>query len=149
MHFRTGLGFAVLCLTLLAGPSQAGLADGAAAHKCKDYAAALKEFRPLAEQGNADGRFNLGLMYANGQGVPQDYTMAPTWYLTSADHGYARAQYHLGVFYAHGVLVPKNLVIAYALYNAAAANDPSVLTRELVKPRNLIEAVKGYSRRSP
>lgn len=37
-----------------------------------DFATALKEWTPLAEQGDAAAQFNLGLMYATGQGVPQD-----------------------------------------------------------------------------
>ncbi len=35
--------------------------------------------RPLAEQGDADAQFNLGVMYDNGQGVPQDYAQAHMW----------------------------------------------------------------------
>ena len=35
-----------------------------------DYATALREWKPLAEQGDADAQYNLGLMYANGHGVP-------------------------------------------------------------------------------
>jgi len=42
-----------------------------------DYATALKEWQPLAEQGDADAQFNLGSLYANGQGVPQDFACYP------------------------------------------------------------------------
>ena len=37
-----------------------------------DYATAMRELRPLAEQGFASAQFNLGQLYANGQGVPKD-----------------------------------------------------------------------------
>ncbi len=40
------------------------------------YATALREFRGLAEQGNASAQFNLGVMYGKGHGVPQDYAEA-------------------------------------------------------------------------
>ena len=45
---------------------------GLAAANIGDFATALREWRPLAEQGDAGAQFNLGLMYNEGQGVPQD-----------------------------------------------------------------------------
>ncbi len=54
-------------------PAGADFQAGFAAHNRGDYATALREFRPLAEQGDVDAQFNLGLMYSKGQGVPQDY----------------------------------------------------------------------------
>ena len=44
----------------------------------------LDEQRTLAERGDADAQFNLGLSYDNGEGVPQDYTLAHMWYNLSA-----------------------------------------------------------------
>ncbi len=41
-----------------------------------DYPTALRELRPLAEQGVAEAQFLLGVMYHYGQGVPQDYVQA-------------------------------------------------------------------------
>ena len=43
---------------------------GATAYGNGDYAAALREWTPLAEQGNARAQTNLGWMYENGNGVP-------------------------------------------------------------------------------
>ncbi len=45
---------------------------------------ALREWRPLAEQGNASAQNLLGFMYHNGQGVPQDYVQAQMWYNLAA-----------------------------------------------------------------
>jgi TPR repeat protein len=42
----------------------------------QDYAEAVKWFHRAAEQGDPDAAFNLGCMYWNGQGVPQDYVQA-------------------------------------------------------------------------
>ena len=42
------------------------------AYKRKDYQTAYKLWLPLAEQGDADAQNNLGVMYNEGQGVPQD-----------------------------------------------------------------------------
>jgi len=46
--------------------------EGLDAYERGDYDTALKEWRPLAEQGDASGQFNLGFMYDQGLGVPQD-----------------------------------------------------------------------------
>ena len=53
-----------------------------------DYAAALREWRPLAEQGHAKAQNNLGGgMYEKGQGVPRDKVSAYMWYSLSAAQG--------------------------------------------------------------
>ncbi len=61
--------------------------EGYDAYNRGDYDTALKEFRPLAEQEFALSQFNLGLMYAKGQGVPQDYVQAYRWYTLAASQG--------------------------------------------------------------
>ena len=81
----------------LAGPARAGLDEGVAAYVRGDWAAALREFRPLAEKGEADAQSTLGLMYSKGQGVAQNYAEALKWYRRAADQGLALAQFNLGV----------------------------------------------------
>ena len=56
---------------------------GLGAYQDGDYATALQEWRPLAEQGVAQAQYNLGLMYDNGWGVPQDYQEAVKWFRLS------------------------------------------------------------------
>jgi TPR repeat protein len=58
-----------------------------AAYERGDYAEALDGFRILAVQGNAKAQFNLGLMYAKGQGVPQHYVQAHMWFNLAAAQG--------------------------------------------------------------
>ena len=58
-----------------------------------DYASALSEWTPLAEQGDAVAQNNLGLMYDRGHGVQQDYEIALKWSRLSAEQGYANAQW--------------------------------------------------------
>ncbi len=73
---------AALCAGFILGltaPAWAGFDEGDAAYHRGDYATALREWRPLAEQGDASAQFNLGVMYENGQGVPQDYVQAHMW----------------------------------------------------------------------
>src|SRR5674476_1660187 len=71
-----------------AGP----LEDGITAYRSGDYATALRILRPLAEQGNAAAQFNLGSMYAHGQGVTQDYREVVKWYRLGAEQGSSTAQ---------------------------------------------------------
>ena len=44
-----------------------------------DYITAAKCFRKAAEQGNAYAQYNLGVMYYEGKGVPQDYVQSYIW----------------------------------------------------------------------
>ena len=56
------------------------LQKGYDAFEAGDYATALQEWRPLAEQGDADAQYFLGVMYEKGNGVPKDYAEAVKWY---------------------------------------------------------------------
>ena len=80
----------------------------------KDHAEAARWYRMAAEQGYAKAQYNLGLMYAKGEGVPEDGVEAVRWYRMAAEQGHAKAQYNLGVMYAKGEGVPKDDVQAYA-----------------------------------
>jgi hypothetical protein len=93
---------------------------GLAAYLAGDHARALREWRPLAEQGNAVAQFSLGLMYNNGQGVPQDYAEAARWYRLAAEQGNANAQFNLGIIYANGFGVTQDDVEAVRWYRQAA-----------------------------
>ena len=110
-----------MMLVLLAGPVAAGpFEDGLSAYNRQDYATALRTWRPLADQGDADAQYNLGVMYANGQGVPKDDVQAVKWYRLAADQGDADAQALLGIAYADGQGVPKDYVQAVKWYRLAA-----------------------------
>ncbi len=86
-----------------------------------DYATALKELRPLAEQGNATAQNNLGVMYREGEGVPQDDEEAVRWYRRAAVQGHAGAQNNLGLMYAEGRGVPPDDKEAARWFRLAAA----------------------------
>jgi len=112
----------VLLLTLLVGnPAvSADYQKGLAAYHSGDYATALREWEPLAKQGNADAQVKVGLMYDNGQGVPQDYKIAMKWYRLAAEQGDAFAQYFLGLMYDNGQGVPQDDKTAVKWYRLAA-----------------------------
>ena len=102
--------------TAVAGP----LEDGQAAFKREDYVAALKAWKPLADQGNADAEFHLGEMYANGHGVLLNHGRALKWYRKAAAQGNADAQDALGFMYKSGLGVPRDFVEAIKWLRLAA-----------------------------
>ncbi len=115
---RLVLAVGVLLLTSL--PVEADYQAGLDAYDRGDYATALREWRPLAEQGNADAQFYLGVMYRDGQGVPQNDAEAVQWYRKAAEQGDASAQYKLGIGYGKGQGVPQDDAEAAKWYRKAA-----------------------------
>ena len=111
---------AVICCLALAVPASAGFDEGVAAFDRGDYETAVRELRLLAKQGDAGGQYNLGAMYLNGWGVPQDDAEAVKWYRKAADQGYADAQFILGFMYGTGRGVPRDYVAAERWYRKAA-----------------------------
>ncbi len=101
-----------------------GINAGVAAYKLGAYATALREWHPLAKQGNAKAQYNLGLMYRKGQGVPQDDAEALQWWRKAAEQGITEAQYNLGLMYSNGRGVRQDYVQAYAWYDLAASRFP-------------------------
>lgn len=128
---------AVLMLVVIKGAGAGPLEDGLAAFDKGDYATALRLLRPLAEQGDAVAQFNLGLIYQDGQGVPQDYTEAVRWFRLAAEQGEPDAQGCLGFLYAEGLGVPQDYVQAHMWLNLAASRYPA--SRKEVRDR----AAKG------
>ena len=76
----------------------------------------------LAEKGNAFAQTRLGIMYANGQGLPQDYVKALHWLSLAARQCDGLAQANLGVMYSNGQGVSQDLVKAYMWYEVAATS---------------------------
>jgi len=125
---------AVVLLFSRADGWSADFQRGADAYVKEDYAAALREWEPLAQKGDVSAQYNLGVMYQKGRGVPQDYNAAVEWYTLAAGQGDALAQYNLGVMYAAGQGVIQNYVRAHMWYNIAASqgNARAKENRELV-----------------
>ena len=104
----------------------------------------------LAEEGYAWAQYELGVMYANGRIVPQNYAEAVRWYRLAADQGDRWAQANLGAMYEKGEGVPQNYVEAVKWYRVAAeqgyANAQSSLgfmyANGVGVPNNDVEAYK-------
>lgn len=87
----------------LAGCAPASYQKGMKHYHPNDAGAAVRELKPLAEQGNAEAQFNLGSLYYQGRGVPQDYAEAARWMRKAAEQGHVSSQTTLGSIYAEGV----------------------------------------------
>jgi tetratricopeptide (TPR) repeat protein len=95
---------ASLVLVAIGGAATAGpFEDAVAAYQSGDYGAALKVWSRLAEQGDADAQFRLGVMYESGQGVLRSDAEAIKWYRKAAEQDDGVAQFNLGIMYAKGV----------------------------------------------
>jgi TPR repeat protein len=113
--------FIVIVFTVLAAPAGAqDFKTGLAAYDRGDFAAALKEWRPLAERGDARAQYNLGVVLFNGQGVAHDPVKAVEWYRAAADQGYGPAQANLSFMYEPGQGLLQNYLEAYTWSTLAA-----------------------------
>jgi TPR repeat protein len=119
MMQRVGI-FALLLPYIVIGTAFARLDEGRDALEKGDYATALSELRPLADQGNPTAQVLLGDMYLTGQGVPQDDKQAVEWFRKAAEQGFAIAQNDLGFMYDNGRGVPHDDELALHWYRKSA-----------------------------
>lgn len=112
--------FAAMWLVLAAEVRAQNFTKGLMAYLAGDYATALAEWRPLAEQGNANAQTNLGNMYLFGTGVSRDDSEAVRWYRLAAEQGNVIAQISLGRMYANGDAVLQDYDKAEQWFRAAA-----------------------------
>ena len=107
------------------------LKNGLDALSNKNYATAHKFFLELAEQGDVEAQFNLGLMYGKGRGVKKDYSKAIQWWGLAADQGNGKAQTNLGWMYEIGKGVPKDENKAAHWYQIASSKGISKAQEKL------------------
>ena len=100
--------------------ASAGLQEGLDELRRSDYAAAAKELRPLAERGDAEAQYRVGLMHEFGKGYPKDMAQALAWLRKSAGQGHTGAQVELGVIYTTGDGVRKDDAQSVSWFTKAA-----------------------------
>lgn len=110
----------VLGLSFIAPVAAGPYEDAKAAYERRDYATALRIFRPLADKGHALAQVHLGSMYGLGQGVPQNDAEALKWWRLAAAQGNATAQVNLGFIYSAGRGVAQNYADAMKWFRRAA-----------------------------
>lgn len=85
-----------------------------------DYKNALRYWLPIASFGNVKAQYNIGVLYDNGLGVPQNYGEALKWYRLAANQGYIESYNNIGVMYEKGNGVGVDPVEALKWYRQAA-----------------------------
>jgi len=147
---------ATLCLTIAVLLGSAGVgwsADfqkGKTAYESRDYATALREWKPLAKQGDARAQYNLGRMYANGQGVPQNYKIAVKWWKLAAEQGNGAARRGLDfaerkVAFAKRMAAQRQKIEAMKAARRASQGDLLARQRARDKEAARIRAAKKAS----
>jgi TPR repeat protein len=90
-----------------------------------DFAGAVRIWRPLAEKGDVNAQYNMGVMYDLGHGVPMNKAQAAVWYRKAADKGYGTAMLNLADIIIEHARGPADLVPAYTWLLLAANREPS------------------------
>lgn len=112
-------------------PTWTVLGGGYQSYLKGDYAAAFEEWLPLAELGDAEAQYNLGVMYDEGAGRPRDLDVAAGWYRKAALQGFLDAQSNLGMMYYHGEGVDRDLAEAARWFRLAADQGDAEAVRIL------------------
>ena len=87
--------------------------------------------KKAADSGDAVAQYNLGVMYRDGEGVPQDYAEAMKWFRLAAEQGDTTAKYNLGVMYRDGLGVPQDYAEAVKWSRLAAEQGDAEAQRDL------------------
>ena len=112
---------ALAAMTLAAADFNTGLE----AYKKGDFVTAAKEWHTVADQGSAAAQYNLGLLYLDGKGVPQNDAEAANWFRRAAEQDYGQAQHNLGAMYGSGQGVKRDYIQAYKWLNLCAGKGDS------------------------
>jgi TPR repeat protein len=91
----------------------------------RNYSEAAELYQKAVDQGDPNAEVNLGWMYHEGKGVPQDYRKAVELYQKAADQGYATGQAYLASQYASGKGVPTDYQKAVDLFHKAVNQGQS------------------------
>lgn len=91
----------------------------------EDYYEASDVCKTLAQKGNSNAQFALGVMYYQGNGMMSDLAKAQKWIRKSAQQNHRQGQYNLGIMLANGQGGSADLVEAYAWLKISADNGYS------------------------
>lgn len=85
-----------------------------------DYRSAARWYDAAAQQGHVEAKTNLGLLYLQGTGVPEDPAEAQRLFREAAQAGDAQAQNNLGLLYVRGIGIEQDYAQAAAWFSLAA-----------------------------
>jgi len=113
---------AVLILLFSLQTAQAGLSKGLDAAQAGDYTTAHNEWLPIAEQGDVNAQFYLGLLHSRQLIDQASQEQAVKWYLLAAKNDHINAQFNLGLKYDKGIGVEQSDAEAFSWYLKAASS---------------------------
>lgn len=118
--------YTLIILIAVSTKAFAGLNEGMTAFKSKDFATALKELTPIADNGDPSAQHAVGQIYEFGLGgTAKNLALAISYYQKAADQGFAGSQLNLGTAYLTGMGVTKDSELAKQwLQKAADQNEP-------------------------
>lgn len=108
-----------------------------------DYAKAMDFFLEADKLGHMKAGRWVGLLYANGKGVPRDFKKAASWYKKAADKGDVTATWLLGELYEKGNGVSQSYTKAFSLYSRAAARTDIIGAPAMTRLGRLYEKGLG------
>jgi TPR repeat protein len=111
--------------------------------KMAHYETAREVWQTLAEIGNGDALFNLGILAEDGLGEPRNMARAEAFYASAAAAGNFKAQYRLGVLYFAGTLLPRDPEKARLYLTQAALHgdrDAQNMLQQLGQPERPLSA---------
>ena len=117
---------AFLAAAIFTTAQAADFDKGVAASDRGDWASAVQEFKPLAEQGNPKAQYYLGHALKSGKGAHRNEAEANKWlrkaaklFRPAAEQGDAEAQYNLGLIYYIGEDLKEDYLKAAKWYRRA------------------------------
>lgn len=125
------LFLSILCLLVssCAGSKQSALKT--AADDLARIEQSTKELRKLAEGGDASAQNELGLLYYEGKGIPQNHRKAKEWFDRAVEQGHTGAQVNLGTLYLRGEGAPQSSQMALFWFSRAAAQEDTLAFAKL------------------
>jgi uncharacterized protein len=122
-RFITSFASLAMCLSsAMAGTPEEDFRAGLSAFNRGDFAAAMRQWRPLADNNDARSQAGIGFMYHRGLGVKTDDVQAAFWLRKAAEQGQAEGQMMLGNLYFFGLGVKQSYPAAYAWCELAQDN---------------------------
>ena len=137
----------IISLSIFASADADQFQDGLAAANKGEFGAADKLWSPLAELGNLAAQLNEAILYRDGKGVPQNYSIALWWTSIAAKRNYPLAQKMLADMYATGQGAPMDKVRALTWYLIATSapngqGDDAKHNRDIVQSTMTVEEIK-------
>ena len=88
---------------------------------------------PLAQNGDKDAQYQLGILYSTSEWGPEDKQQSIFWFQKAADNGHVKAQLSLARLYADGDGIPEHNLMAVYWYKLAAQNNDGEAQYELAQ----------------